>query len=47
MLTKEVIQRKIDFEIVMDCYDDYEIAVSWITTMNDDIEFPFLQRLPN
>lgn len=41
MLTKEEIQYKIDYEIVVDCYDDYEIAVGWITTMNDDIEFPF------
>ena len=41
MLTKEEIQHKIDYEIVVDCYDDYEVAVGWITTMNDDIEFPF------
>ena len=41
MLIKEEIQHKIDYEIVVDCYDDYEVAVGWITTMNDDIEFPF------
>lgn len=41
MLTQQEIQHKIDYEIVVDCYDDYEIAVAWVTTMNDDIEFPF------
>jgi Calcium binding len=41
MLTQKEIQHKIDYEIVVDCYDDYEIAVGWITTMNEEIEFPF------
>jgi len=41
MLTNEEIQHKIDYEIVVDCYDDYEVAVGWVTTMNDEIEFPF------
>jgi Calcium binding len=41
MLTKEEIQHKIDYEIIVDCYDDYEVAVGWITTMNDEIDFPF------
>ncbi len=41
MLTKKEIQFKIDNEILVDCLDDYEVAVGWITTMNDEIDFPF------
>jgi Calcium binding len=41
MLTEKEIQQKIDYEIVVDCYDDYEVAVGWVTSMNDEIEFPF------
>lgn len=41
MLTQQEIQHKIDYEIVVDCYDDYEVAVGWVTTMNDEIDFPF------
>jgi Calcium binding len=41
MLTEKEIKHKIDYEIVVDCYDDYEVAVGWVTTMNEEIEFPF------
>ncbi|MDZ7899427.1 MAG: calcium-binding protein [Arcicella sp.] len=41
MLTQEEIQDKIDYEIVVDCYDDYEVAIGWLTTMGEEIVFPF------
>lgn len=41
MLTKEEIQHKIDYEIVVDCYDDYEVATGWLITMSEELEFPF------
>lgn len=41
MLTPEQIKYKIDYEIVVDCYDDYEVSLGWLTTMEDDLEFPF------
>jgi hypothetical protein len=40
MLTKEEIKDKIEDEIVVDCYDEYE-AQGWLCTMEDDLEFPF------
>ena len=41
MLTEEEIKQKIDYEIIVDCYDDYEVSMGWYYTMHDDLEFPF------
>ncbi|WP_394992331.1 calcium-binding protein [Emticicia sp.] len=41
MLTPTQIKYKIDYEIVVDCYDDFEVSMGWFTTMDDDLEFPF------
>ena len=41
MLTSEEIQNIIDYEIVVDCYDEYEMSSGWYETMNDRLNFPF------
>lgn len=41
MLTPEEIQHIIDYEIVVDAYDEYEISMGWYETMNDRLNFPF------
>ncbi len=41
MLTPKEIQNIIDYEIVVDCYDEYEISMGWYETMNDRLNFPF------
>ena len=34
MLTPEEIQNIIDYEIVVDCYDEYEMSSGWYETMS-------------
>lgn len=34
-------QRKIDYEIVVDCYSDEEVHSAWYIYLGDNIEFPF------
>ena len=41
MLIPEQVKYKIDYEIVVDCYDYYEVSLGWLTTMEDGLEFPF------
>lgn len=41
MLTPTEIQHIIDYEIVVDCYDEYEMSSGWYETMNDRLNFPF------
>lgn len=41
MLTEEEIQHKIDYEIIVDCYDEIEVSMSWYYFMEENIEFPF------
>ncbi len=41
MLTKEQIIEKINYQIVVDCYSEYEVAQGWLCSMQDDLEFPF------
>ena len=41
MLTPEQIKYKIDYEIIVDCYDDHEVSMGWFTTMDDILKFPF------
>ncbi len=41
MLTKEEIQYKIDYEIIVDCYDEYEVSMGWYYFMEETLEFPF------
>lgn len=40
-LTKEEIQNKIDYEIIVDCYDEYEVSMGWYYYMEETLEFPF------
>jgi hypothetical protein len=32
---------RIDDEIVVDCYDDYEVAAGWCAYLEDHLPFPF------
>lgn len=40
-LTNEEIQRRLDHEILVDCYDDYEAATAWQQYFEETLEFPF------
>ena len=40
-LTNEEIQRRIDHEIMVDCYGDYEVAMAWQMYFEETLEFPF------
>lgn len=41
MLTPDQIQHIIDYEIIVDAYDEYEISSGWYETMSDRLNFPF------
>ena len=41
MLTPEEIQYKIDYEIIVDCYDEYEMSMGWYYYFEESLEFPF------
>lgn len=40
-LTKEEIQRIIDYEVVVDCYTEEEANMGWAIYMGDNINYPF------
>ncbi len=40
-LTPEEIQHRLDFEILVDCYDEYEMASAWQIYFEETLEFPF------
>ncbi len=40
-LTSTDIQYKLDYEILVDCYDDYEAATAWQQYLEETLEFPF------
>lgn len=40
-MTKEEMQYKIDNEITVDCYDEYEVNLGWFTFFQDELSFPF------
>ena len=37
----EAREQRITYEIIVDCYDDYEIASGWYAYLNDHLDFPF------
>ena len=41
MLTKDEMQHKIDYEIIVDCYDEYEVSMGWYYYMEETLKFPF------
>ena len=41
MLKNEEIQHKIDYEIIVDCYDEYEVSMGWYYYMEETLKFPF------
>ncbi len=40
MLTPEGIRQKIDYEIIVDTYDEYEMSSGWHCTFEDTLIFP-------
>ncbi len=42
MLTRKQMQHKIDYGIIVDCYDEYEVGSGWYTFMEDTLKFPFM-----
>jgi hypothetical protein len=40
-MTKKQMQHKIDYEIIVDCYDEIEQSAGWHIYMEENIEFPF------
>ncbi len=41
MMTKDEMQYIIDYEIIVDCYDDYEVAMGWHIYLEETLNFPF------
>lgn len=41
MLTPEEIRHKIDYEIIVDAYDEYEMSSGWYCTFDETLIFPF------
>ncbi|MFK7984062.1 MAG: calcium-binding protein [Saprospiraceae bacterium] len=40
-MTKKEMQDKIEDEIIVDCYDEYEVNLGWFTFFGDELGFPF------
>jgi len=40
-MTKQEMRDKIEDEIIVDCYDDYEVNLGWFTFFGDELSFPF------
>jgi len=40
-LTKEEIEKIIDYQIVVDCYTEEEVNVGWAIFMEENLNFPF------
>ncbi|WP_020607299.1 calcium-binding protein [Spirosoma spitsbergense] len=41
MLTDDEMQYKIDYEIIVDAYDEYEQSAGWSIFFDETLEFPF------
>ena len=37
---------RIDFEIIVDCYDEEEVKMGWFSYMEDNLNFPFQAEAP-
>jgi Calcium binding len=37
----QIREDRIDNEIVVDCYDEYEAAMGWLTYLQESLPFPF------
>ena len=35
------IEHRIDYEIIVDCYEDHEVQMGWYYYMEDKLNFPF------
>lgn len=40
-LTTEEIENIITYEVIVDCYDDYEVNMGWAIYMTENISYPF------
>ncbi|GAB3543783.1 calcium-binding protein [Spirosoma fluminis] len=41
MLTDEEMQYRIDYEIIVDAYDEYEQSMGWFSFFEETLQFPF------
>jgi hypothetical protein len=39
--TDEAREQRITYEIIVDCYDEYEVAAGWYAYLADYLDFPF------
>lgn len=40
-MTPKEIRNKIDYEIIVDCYEDHEVNMGWYYFFENTLEFPF------
>ena len=40
-MTKEEMQYKIYYEIIVDCYEDHEVNMGWFYFFQDEVNYPF------
>ncbi len=38
-------EHRINYEIIVDAYDDHEVAMGWYIHMNDNLEFPMQAKV--
>ncbi len=41
MSSNEGREHRITYEIIVDCYDEYEVSMGWYTYLEDQLDFPF------
>jgi len=46
MKENKEIQYRIDYEIIVDCYDEYEVNSGWAIYMDENLSFPFYAKAP-
>lgn len=44
-MTPEEIRHKITYEIIVDCYDDFEVNTGWYYFFEEALEFPFEEEI--
>lgn len=45
MRENKEIQYRIDYEIIVDCYDEYEVNMGWYYYFTDNLEFPIKAKV--
>ena len=45
-MTEEEMQYIIDYEVIVDCYDEDEVNMGWYYFMSESLVFPFMAKVP-